>query len=151
MVTVQSRFIGINRMSKVPLSTKKEWRKLLSIFQGSETLTYLRDHSSITSSWFWPFLTHPPYQTSLSPIPTLNMTSSFPHTHPPIYIYFFLFFSWFWVSLRDHSSITSSKRWVGGVRKWQFLMIYSTVNHQRSGWVGPKMSKTWWCNTWMVP
>ena len=51
----------------------------------------------------------------------------------------------------DHSSITSSKRWVGGVRKWQFLMIYSTVNHQRSEWVGLKKSKTWWRNTWMVP
>ena len=45
-------------------------------------------------------------------------------------------------TLRDHSSITSSKRWVGGVRKWQFLMIYSTVNHQRGGWVGLKKSKT---------
>ena len=44
--------------------------------------------------------------------------------------------------VRDHSSITSSKRWVGGVRKWQFLMIYSTVNHQRLGWVGLKKSKT---------
>ena len=43
---------------------------------------------------------------------------------------------------RDHSSIASSKRWVGGVRKWQFLMIYSTVNHQRVGWVGLKKSKT---------
>ena len=43
---------------------------------------------------------------------------------------------------RDHSSITSSKRWVGGVRKWQFLMIYSTVSHQRVGWVGLKKSKT---------
>ena len=32
--------------------------------------------------------------------------------------------------VRDHSSITSSKRWVGVVKKWQFLMIYSTVNHQ---------------------
>ena len=52
---------------------------------------------------------------------------------------------------REHSSITSSKRWVGGVRKWQFLMIYSTVNHQRVGWVGLKKSKTWWSNTWMVP
>ena len=42
--------------------------------------------------------------------------------------------------VRDHSSITSSKRWVGGVRKWQFLMIYSTVNHQ--SWVGgPKKVK----------
>ena len=39
------------------------------------------------------------------------------------------------VSVRYHSSITSSKRWVGGVRKWQFLMIYSTVNHQRGGWL----------------
>merc|ERR1712129_284347 len=28
--------------------------------------------------------------------------------------------------LRDHSSIN--------VRKWQFMMIYSTVNHQRGGW-----------------
>ena len=54
-------------------------------------------------------------------------------------------------SLRDHSSITSLKRWVGGVRKWQFLMIYSTVNHQRVGWVGLKKSKTWWRNTWMPP
>ena len=44
-------------------------------------------------------------------------------------------------SIRDHSSITSSKRWVGGVRKWQFLMIYSTANHQRVGWVGLKKSK----------
>ena len=38
------------------------------------------------------------------------------------------------VSVRYHSIITSSKRWVGGVRNWQFLMIYSTVNHQRGGW-----------------
>ena len=43
--------------------------------------------------------------------------------------------------LRDHSSITSAKRWVGGVRKWQFLMVYSTVNHQRVGWLGLKKSK----------
>ena len=49
------------------------------------------------------------------------------------------------------SSITSSKRWVGGVKKWKFLMIYSTVNHQRGGWVGLKKSKTWWRNTWMPP
>ena len=56
--------------------------------------------------------------------------------------------------VRDHSSIMSSKtgliKEVGGVKKWQFLMIYRTVNHQ-SGWVGLKKSKTWWCNTWMVP
>ena len=50
--------------------------------------------------------------------------------------------------LRDHSSITS---WVGRVRKWQLLMIYSTVNNQRVGWVGLKKSKTWWRNTCMVP
>ena len=35
--------------------------------------------------------------------------------------------------LGDHSSITSSKRWVGGVSKWPFLMINSTLNHQRGG------------------
>ena len=52
---------------------------------------------------------------------------------------------------RDHSSITSPKRWVGGVRKWQFLMIYNTENHQRSGMVGLKKAKTLWRNTWMVP
>ena len=45
-------------------------------------------------------------------------------------------------TVRGHSNITSSKRWVGRVRKWQFLMIYSTVNHQRVGWVGLKKSKT---------
>ena len=39
-----------------------------------------------------------------------------------------------YICIRDHSSITSSKRWEGGVRKWQFLMIYSAVNHQRGGW-----------------
>ena len=54
-------------------------------------------------------------------------------------------------NVREHSSITSSKRWVGGVRKWQFLMIYSTVDHQRGGWVGLKKPKTWWRNTWMPP
>ena len=32
------------------------------------------------------------------------------------------------VFVRDHSSITSSNRWVGGVRNWHFLIIYSTVN-----------------------
>ena len=53
--------------------------------------------------------------------------------------------------IKGHSSITSSKRWVGGVRKWQFLMIYSTVKHQRGGWVGLKKSKTWWRNIWMPP
>ena len=40
----------------------------------------------------------------------------------------------FCIKLREHSSITSWKRWVGGVRKCQFLMIYSTVDHQRGGW-----------------
>ena len=53
--------------------------------------------------------------------------------------------------LRDHSSIMSSKRWVGGVRNWKFFFFFSTVNHQRGEWVGLKKSKTWWRNTWMVP
>ena len=30
---------------------------------------------------------------------------------------------------------------MGGVRKWQFLVIYSTVNHHRSEWVGQKSQK----------
>ena len=42
------------------------------------------------------------------------------------------------ILIREHSSITSSKRWVGGVRKWQFLMVYITANHQRGGWMGKK-------------
>ena len=53
-----------------------------------------------------------------------------------------------YISIKDHTIITSSKRWVGN---WQSLMIYSIVNYQRGGWVGLKKSKTWWCNTWMVP
>ena len=36
--------------------------------------------------------------------------------------------------LRDHSSITSAKTWVGGVRKWQFLLIYSTIFADAGGW-----------------
>ena len=44
---------------------------------------------------------------------------------------------------REHSSITSSKRWVGGVRKCQFLMIYSTVEcRSTKRWVGLKKPKT---------
>ena len=43
---------------------------------------------------------------------------------------------------RDHSSITSAKRWVGGVRKRQFLLIYSTIYADVSAWVGgPKKAK----------
>jgi hypothetical protein len=45
-------------------------------------------------------------------------------------------------SVRDHSSITSAKRWVGGVRIWQFLLIYSTIYADVGGWVGLKNPKT---------
>ena len=38
-----------------------------------------------------------------------------------------------YAKLRDHSSITSSRRWVGEVRKWQFLMIYSTSSKRLVG------------------
>ena len=49
---------------------------------------------------------------------------------------------WFSFKLRDHSNITLSKRWVGGVRKWQFLMIYSTIYADVSRWMGgPKKAK----------
>ena len=37
---------------------------------------------------------------------------------------------WLW----DHSSTTLAKRWVGGVRKWQFLLIYSTIYADVGGW-----------------
>ena len=40
------------------------------------------------------------------------------------------------LSVRDHSSITSAKRWVGGVRKWQFLLIYGTIFADCRRWVG---------------
>ena len=40
---------------------------------------------------------------------------------------------------------------VGGVRKRQFLLIYSTIYANVGGWVGPKKPKTWCRNTWMVP
>ena len=40
--------------------------------------------------------------------------------------------SWY---IRDHSSTTSAKRWVGGVIKWQFLLIYSTIYADVGGWV----------------
>ena len=53
--------------------------------------------------------------------------------------------------VRDHSSITSAKRWVGGVRKWHFLLIYSTIYADLGGWVGLKKTKTCGRNTWMVP
>ena len=33
--------------------------------------------------------------------------------------------------LRDHSSITSAERWMGGVRKW---LIYSTIHADVGGW-----------------
>ena len=56
--------------------------------------------------------------------------------------YFLLGYSSILICTRGHSSITSSRRWVGGIKKWKFLMIYSTVNHQRVGWVGLKKSKT---------
>ena len=36
---------------------------------------------------------------------------------------------------RDHSSITSAKRWVGWAIKWQFLLIYTTIYVDVGGWV----------------
>ena len=42
---------------------------------------------------------------------------------------------------RDHSSITSAKSWVGGVIKWEFLLIYSTIYANIGGWVSLKKPK----------
>ena len=54
--------------------------------------------------------------------------------------------------VRDHSSIMSTKRWVGGVRKWQFFLIYSTIYADIGRWVGGlKKPKTYWHDKWMVP
>ena len=38
----------------------------------------------------------------------------------------------------DHPYITSAKRWVGWVRKVQFLLIYSTIYAEVGRCVGPK-------------
>ena len=40
----------------------------------------------------------------------------------------------YWYSIRDHSSITSAKKWVCGARKWNFLLIYSTIYADVGGW-----------------
>ena len=45
----------------------------------------------------------------------------------------------------------SAKKWVGGVRKWQFLLIYSTIYADVGRWVGLKKPKTCWRNTGMAP
>ena len=51
------------------------------------------------------------------------------HHYDIWYFWYFLPPAFFSLSLRirDHSSITSAKKLVGGVRKWQFLLIYSTI------------------------
>ena len=41
-------------------SNKNELSKIILSLHEKDFLS-VRDHSSITSSWFWPFLTHPPY------------------------------------------------------------------------------------------
>ena len=51
--------------------------------------------------------------------------------------------------IRDHSM--SAKKLVGGVRRWLFLLIYSTIYADIGGWVDLKKPKTCLRNTWMVP
>ena len=51
------------------------------------------------------------------------------------------------LSLRDHSSIMSAKSWEGGVRKWYFFLIYSTIYADVGRWVGLKNQKTYCRNT----
>ena len=57
---------------------------------------------------------------------------------------------YFWLFMRDHSSFTSAKKLVGGVRKWHFLLIYSTIYPDTGECLGLKKPKTCWRNTWMV-
>ena len=66
---------------QIHISNKDElWFLLILDLSSLGTIQVLRHHDF---DLFWP--THPPYQQTPSfPIPTLNMTSSFPHTHPPI-------------------------------------------------------------------
>jgi hypothetical protein len=42
--------------------------------------------------------------------------------------------------LKDYSRITSAKKWVGGVRKWHFFLIYSTIYADVGEWLGLKKS-----------
>jgi hypothetical protein len=46
------------------------------------------------------------------------------------------------IYFRDHSSITSAKMWVGGVRKWQFLLMCITIYADVGEWLGLKKPKT---------
>ena len=75
---------------KICIKYRKHEKKFLIYIQlcvALGTIQVLRHHNY---DLFWP--THPPYhQMSSFPIPTLKMTSSFPHTHLPIYRFFFLF------------------------------------------------------------
>ena len=72
------------RSQKLELCKRKFSLLLTSLHSCKGTIQVLRHHDF---DLFWP--THPPYQqTSSFPIPTLMMTSSFPHTHPPINIFF---------------------------------------------------------------
>ena len=43
----------------------------------------------------------------------------------------------------------SAKRWVGGVTKWQFLLIFTAIYAEVSWWA-QKKPKTCWHNIWMV-
>ena len=55
----------------------------------------------------------------------------------------------FTMFIGDHLSITSAKKWVGGVRKWQFLLIYIIIYADVGGWVGlkkPKKMQTYYLN-----
>ena len=50
---------------------------------------------------------------------------------------------------KNQPSITSAKKWAGGDRKWQFLLIYSTIYADVGGWVGLKKPKSCWRNTYL--
>ena len=120
------------------------------------------------------FLTHPPYQQSSSfPIPTLNMKSSFPHTHPPIDIFFSLslinkakirqglFFLKKTYILHTNSGSFFQPFFLCTQTKFFFLVYFlltSAFNHpthppwhQTSSFGHPTHPPLWWPNTWMVP
>ena len=52
-----------------------------------------------------------------------------------------------WMGTSMYYVITTGGRWV---RKWQFLITFSTERNQKRG-VGSESPKTWLRNTWMIP
>ena len=98
------------------------WYKVFSKI-GSQSLTSSTSKSTMTSLW-------PPFRVSVKVdyskklnFLKWNFTTISRNSKIPAKYFHDAFLNISFV--RDHSSITSAKRWLVGVRKWQFLLIYS--------------------------